>query len=56
MEKNSLKHSSIQTVQSIELKFDVYVKGHRITFCVDFSESRSNSFFTGVQKRIHMQY
>ena len=30
----------------------MYVKGHHITFCVDFDESRNNSFFTGVQKRI----
>ena len=45
MEPNSLKCSSIQTVHSIELKFAMYIIGHRLTYCADFSKFRINRFF-----------
>ena len=51
MESNSLKCSSIQMVHSIELKLGMYIIGHRPTHCVEFGEFRTNSFFTGVQKK-----
>ena len=50
MEANYLKCSSIQTVQSIELKFCICIIGHHYTYCVDFGEFDSNSFYAGVQK------
>ena len=56
MESNSLKSSSIQMVHSIELKFGMYITGHRRTSPVDFGEYWMNSFFTGVQKRILVHY
>ena len=52
MESNSLKCSSIDMVHSIDLKFGMYIIGHRPTHCVEFGEFRINSFFTGAQKRI----
>ena len=52
LEPNSLKCSSIQMVHSIELKFGMYIIGHRPTYSIDFDEFRINSFFTGEQKRI----
>ena len=54
MESNSFKFSSIQTMDSIELKFDMYIVGHHPTYCADFGEFGINSFFTGVQKRTLM--
>ena len=51
MMSNSLKCSSIQMVQSIELKFGMYIIGHRPTNCVEFGEFRINIFFPGVLKR-----
>ena len=56
MESNSLNCSSIQMVYSIELKFGMYIIGHRPTYCVEFGEFRINSFFTGAQKRILTHY
>ena len=58
MEANSLKCSSIQIVQSIELKFGMYIIGHCSTYCVNFGEFRINSFcfFTGVQKKKEFIY
>ena len=49
MESNSLKLSSIQMVHSIELKFGIYIIGHRPIYCGDFDEFRINSSFTEVQ-------
>ena len=46
----SLKCSSIKMVHWIELKFGMYIIGHRPTYCVEFGEFKINSFFTGVQK------
>ena len=43
-------------VHSIELKFDMYIIGHRPTYCVEFGEFTINNFFTGAQKRIFMHY
>ena len=45
MESNSSKCSSIQMVHSIELKFSMYIIGHRLTYCIDFAELKINSFF-----------
>ena len=50
MEQNSLKYSSMQTVNSIDLKFDMYVAGRRRTNSIDFGEYQMYSFLTGVQK------
>ena len=55
-ESNSLMCSSIQTLHLFELIFGVYIIGHRPTYYVEFGEFRINSFFTGVQKRILIQY
>ena len=35
MESDSLNCSSIQIVHSIELKFGMYIIGHRLTYCVE---------------------
>ena len=43
-------------VHSIELKFGMYIIGHRPTSFIDFGEQRINSIFTGAQKRILMRY
>ena len=43
-------------VHSIELKFGMYIIGHRPIYCGDFDEFRINSSFTGVQKRILIHY
>ena len=56
MESNYLKCSYIQKVHSIELKFAMYIIGHRPRYCVEFGEFMINSFFTGVQKRILIHY
>ena len=40
-------------VHSIELKYGMYVIGHRPRYCVEFG---INSFFTGAQKRILIHY
>ena len=45
MESNSLECSSIQMVHSNELKFGMYITGHRRTNPIDFGEYRMNSFF-----------
>ena len=45
MELNSLKCSSMQTVHSIELKFNMHNIVHHLAYCVDFGEFRINSFF-----------
>ena len=45
MDSNSLKCSNIQIEHSIELKFGMYILGHRSTNCVEFGEFRLNSFF-----------
>ena len=50
------EHNSVQTAHSIEIKFVMYITGHRRTNPTDFGEYRMNSFFTGVQKRILMHY
>ena len=42
-------------VHSFELKFRMYIIGHRPTYCVEFGEFRINRFFTGTQKRILLQ-
>ena len=39
-------------VHSIELKFGMYIVGHRPTYCVEFGELRI-VFFTGAQKGIY---
>ena len=54
MESNSLKCPSIQMVRSIELKFRMYIIGHRPSYCVNFGEFRIISSFTSAQKRIFM--
>ena len=46
----------MQTVNSIELKFGMYITDHRRTNPIDFGEYRMNRFFTGVQKRILIHY
>ena len=46
----------MQTVNSIELKFDMYITGHRRTNPINFGEYRMNSFFTDVQKRTLIHY
>ena len=56
MESNPLKYRSFQMVHLIQFKFDVYVIGHRPTYCVNFGKFKNNSFFTGVQKRILIHY
>ena len=56
MESNSLKCPSMQTVHSIELKFDMHIIVYRLIYCVDFGEFRINSFFTGEQKSILIHY
>ena len=56
MESNSLKCSSIQIVHSIELKFGMYITGHRRTNPINFGEYPMNRFFTGVKKKILMYY
>ena len=56
MESNSLKYSSIQMMHSIDIKFGIYIIGHHSTNCIGFGEERSNSFFTGTQKRILMHW
>ena len=56
MESNFLKCSSMQTVHSIELKFDMHNIVHRFIYCVDFGEFKINSFFTGVQKSILIHF
>ena len=38
MEPNSLKCSSIQMIRSIDLKFGIYIIGHRSTNYIDFGE------------------
>ena len=38
LESNSLKCSSIQTIHSINLKFNMHIIGHRSTNCIDFGE------------------
>ena len=38
MESISLKCSSIQMIDSIDLKFGSYIKGHRFTNYIDFGE------------------
>ena len=38
MESNSLKCSSIQMIHPIELKFGMYIIGHRSNSCIDFGE------------------
>ena len=43
-------------MHSIEFKFGMYITGHRRTNPIDFGEHRTNSFFTGVQKRILIHY
>ena len=50
MESDSLKCSSIQIVHSIELKFGMYIIGHRSTNCIDFGEYRMNSFLQEFKK------
>ena len=37
-ESNSLKCSSIQMIHSIDLKFGMYIIGHRSTNYIDFGE------------------
>ena len=56
MESNSSKCSSIQMMHSIQLKFDTYIIGYRLTYCVKSDEFKINIFFTGVQKRILIHY
>ena len=56
MEPNSLMCSSMKTVLSIELKFDMHIIVYRLIYCVDFGEFSIKSFFTGVQKSILMHY
>ena len=56
MESNSLKPSSIETVHSIELKFDMYIIGHLLTYSYDFGEFRNTSVFTGVEKIFLIHY
>ena len=56
MEPISLKCSSIQTVDSIELKFGMHIIVYRFTYCVVFGEFKINSFFTGIQKSILIHY
>ena len=50
MELNALRGSSIETLHSIELKFDMYIMYHSPTYCIDFGEFRINSFITAAQK------
>ena len=50
MESNSLKGSSIQTVHSIVLKFDLYVTEHHLTYSIDFSKFKINSFLQKYKK------
>ena len=50
MESNCLKGSGIQTVHSIEFKFDMYIIDHRFTFRINFSEFRINSFLQEYKK------
>ena len=40
MESNSLKDSNIQMVNSIDLKFGMYIIGHHRTYFIDFGECR----------------
>ena len=56
MESNSSKYSSIQIMHSIQLKFDTYINGYHLTYCVKSDEIKSNIFFTGVQQRILIYY
>ena len=56
MEPNSLKCSNMQTVNSIELKFGMYITDPGRANSIDFGEYRMNSFFTGVQKRVLIHY
>ena len=50
MELNSLKCYSTQTVDSIELKFGMYIIGHGTTYCVEFGEFRINIFLQEFRK------
>ena len=50
MESNSLKCFSIQMGHSIELKFGMYITGHRRTNPIDFGEYRMNSFLQEYKK------
>ena len=43
------ERDSVQTVQSIELKFRMYITGHRRMNPIDFGEFRMYSCFTGVR-------
>ena len=43
-------------MHSIELKFSIYIIGHRFTYSISFGEFRINNIFTGVQKRILIHY
>ena len=52
MELNALRGSSIETLHSIELKFDVYIIAHCPTYCVNFGEFKSNSFLQECNKLI----
>ena len=50
MELISLKCSSIQMVQSVELRFGMYIIRYCSTYCVDFDEFRINSFLQECKK------
>ena len=54
VKSNSLKCSSMQTANSIKLKFCIYITDHHPIYCIDFGEFRIISpfrNFTGVEKR-----
>ena len=46
------EHVRTSAVYSIELKFGMFIIGHRQTNCIDFGECRMNTlfFFTGAEK------
>ena len=46
------KHDSVYTVRSIELKFHMYITGHRWTNPIDFGEYRKNNFLHGYKKEL----
>ena len=39
------EHYSAKTVHSIELRFGMYITGHRFTYCVDFNEFKIKFFY-----------
>ena len=52
MESNSLKGSSIKTVDLIELKFGIVIIVYHSTYFIDFGEFRIiNNFYKGSKKK-----